>query len=96
MKELFLQWALLGGLIYNGGYVVTLYKQYKEKKPAISNLSFLLFAFATMGYLGYFVDKQETLMAWVALGGLVLILCNLALSVFYGGKDWNEGEPEDA
>lgn len=78
MRHLFAAWAAVGGVIFNAGYALALYRMLKSPDGVQHPFNYgtwTLFAFATVGYCGYFVAvKPDTVMAVIAAVGLLLII----------------------
>ncbi len=83
MQHIFAAWAALGGVIFDLAYVLTLARlvmAYRRGERASFDFgAYALFAFASLGYLGYFVEvHHDPVMAGIAAAGLFLLaLCML-------------------
>lgn len=79
MQQLFAAWAAVGGVIFNAGYALTLYRLWRRPEAAMQHPfnygTWILFALATTGYCGYFiVVRPDPVMAAIAAVGLLLIV----------------------
>ncbi len=86
MQHVCAAWAALGGVIYDAGYAITLARMVMAYRKGdcmpFDFGAYGLFAFASLGYLGYFVEVDKNpVMAGIAAAGLLLLVAIIGLGI---------------